>query len=171
MIISVVLIGHKKQRSLLYRSRYCSATDTSLHAKILLYVKTLLLIVIFVSAYLGTVDWITFYSLKIREPRLLQLSLIHLPRKWAASFFRVRGRAGTALGQAWARGSGVSAEEEWLWVLPRVERSLLCSSSSRFSMCSLPRRARWLAFPGQRSVVNSGLCSQQNRGKICDRWG
>jgi len=72
MIISVVLIGHKKQRSLLYRSRYCSATDTSLHAKILLYVKTLLLIVIFVSAYLGTVDWITFYSLKIREPRLMQ---------------------------------------------------------------------------------------------------
>lgn len=35
----------------------------------------------------------------------------------------------------------------------------------------LPRRARWLAFLGQRSVVNSGLCSQQNRGKICDRWG
>eukprot|EP00075_Anas_platyrhynchos_P025754 XP_027315007.1 glycosyltransferase-like domain-containing protein 1 isoform X4 [Anas platyrhynchos] len=31
--------------------------------------------------------------------------------------------------------------------------------------------ARWLAFLGQRSVVNSGLCSQQNRGKICDRWG
>ncbi|XP_064307072.1 glycosyltransferase-like domain-containing protein 1 isoform X6 [Phalacrocorax carbo] len=31
--------------------------------------------------------------------------------------------------------------------------------------------ARRLGFLGQRSAVNSGLCSQQNRGKICDRWG
>ncbi|XP_051479300.1 glycosyltransferase-like domain-containing protein 1 isoform X2 [Apus apus] len=31
--------------------------------------------------------------------------------------------------------------------------------------------ARRLGLLGQRSAVNSGLCSQQNRGKICDRWG
>ncbi|KAF7241893.1 Glycosyltransferase-like domain-containing protein 1 [Varanus komodoensis] len=30
---------------------------------------------------------------------------------------------------------------------------------------------RCLSFLGQRSVVNSGLCSQQNPRKICDRWG
>ncbi|ETE63450.1 Glycosyltransferase-like domain-containing protein 1, partial [Ophiophagus hannah] len=28
-----------------------------------------------------------------------------------------------------------------------------------------------LSFLGQRSMVNSGLSSQQNPGKICDRWG
>lgn len=75
-------------------------------------------------------NWITFYSLKIRVLRLLQS--YHSYRKWAASFFRIRGRAGTALGQPWACGSGVRVEEEWFWVLPRLLRSLLCPSSSRF---------------------------------------
>ncbi|XP_071602532.1 tRNA-queuosine alpha-mannosyltransferase isoform X3 [Heliangelus exortis] len=31
--------------------------------------------------------------------------------------------------------------------------------------------ARRMGFLGQHSAVNSGLCLQQNRGKICDRWG
>ncbi|XP_059731316.1 tRNA-queuosine alpha-mannosyltransferase isoform X11 [Bos taurus] len=32
-------------------------------------------------------------------------------------------------------------------------------------------RVKWLLFLGQPYMVNSGLCLQQNLGKICDRWG
>lgn len=32
-------------------------------------------------------------------------------------------------------------------------------------------RVKWLHFLGQPYMANSGLCSQQNPGKICDRWG
>ncbi|XP_040827465.1 glycosyltransferase-like domain-containing protein 1 isoform X3 [Ochotona curzoniae] len=32
-------------------------------------------------------------------------------------------------------------------------------------------RVKWLRFPGHPCMVNSGLCLQQNLGKICDRWG
>ncbi|XP_076784822.1 tRNA-queuosine alpha-mannosyltransferase isoform X4 [Arvicanthis niloticus] len=54
---------------------------------------------------------------------------------------------------------------------PDIIRKHLYKASSPWLRFVFLHRVKWLHFLGQPYMVNSGLCSQQNPGKICDRWG
>nr|XP_051704691.1 glycosyltransferase-like domain-containing protein 1 isoform X5 [Oryctolagus cuniculus] len=71
-----------------------------------------------------------------------------------------------------------------IWFIPKYFQLNICilhlnsfpkgsriSAGDQILSENISIRVKWLHFPGQPCMVNSGLCLQQNLGKICDRWG
>ncbi|XP_055428652.1 glycosyltransferase-like domain-containing protein 1 isoform X4 [Bubalus kerabau] len=71
-----------------------------------------------------------------------------------------------------------------IWFIPKYFQLNICilhlnsfqkgsriSARDQILQENISIRVKWLLFLGQPYMVNSGLCLQQNLGKICDRWG
>ncbi|XP_043344154.1 glycosyltransferase-like domain-containing protein 1 isoform X1 [Cervus canadensis] len=79
---------------------------------------------------------------------------------------------------------GVTRFVPKIWFIPKYFQLNICilhlnsfqkgsriSARDQILQENISIRVKWLLFLGQPYMVNSGLCLQQNLGKICDRWG